>query len=224
MSISGSYKTGKFKSNGRSLIAWRIWLSGLIATALVSLVLAAPAIGQANGGTPVFNGDSGNFNVYLTISPSPPTPNVPAHFTMILTKKASDQPVTGATVFVEPTMTGMAMPGLAKQRFVQTQGRPNQYDIDVPVTMEGTWLFAVTIVDPGLGDTTFTVNTKVEKPDAPWPIIIAILVALPLLVGLTWFFLFRKTGDDDDDDETDDEPQESQKIAPKRTVRPERTS
>ncbi|MBN9388847.1 MAG: FixH family protein [Chloroflexi bacterium] len=187
----------------------KIWL-GLI-VAVLSLVLPMNVL--ANGGTPIYNGDTGNFNVYLLISPSPPVPTVPAHLTMIITKKGTDTPVTAATVLVEPTMPSMAMPETGGQRFIQTPSRPNQYDVDVPVTMEGEWTFKLTITDPQYGTTSFTANAKVEKPDAPWPIIIAILIVLPVLAGLTWFFLFRggNSKDDDDEDEEDDEDEDQGK-------------
>lgn len=181
----------------------KIWLVSIVA--ILSFIV--PSTTLANGGTPIYNGDIGNFNVYLLVSPSPPTPTVPAHLTMVLTKKASDQPITAATVLVEPIMPSMAMPGSGGQRFLQTPGRPNQYDVDVPVTMEGEWTFKITITDPQFGTASFTAKTKVEKPDAPWPIIIAILIALPLLAGLTWYFLFRGQ-DHDDDDEDDDEDED----------------
>ncbi len=178
-----------------------VWL---VLVLLTLGLLAMPRTGLANGGTVVFSGDTGPFNVNLLISPSPPTPSVPAHFTLLLTKKGSDQPVTSATITVEPEMPGMAMPGVVGARFIQAPGRPNQYDVDVPVAMEGSWRFNITITDPQLGSTRFTADAKVEKPDAPWAIIIAILVGLPVLAGMTWFFLFRGQKDDDDEDEDND--------------------
>ena len=169
--------------------------------AVASLGLLAPTNTQANGGTLVFNQDSGPFNIQLAISPTPPVPTIPAHFTMVVSKSSSDIPVADATSFVQATMTGMPMPGASGQRFIQNQSRPNQYDVDVPVTMEGNWNFSITIVSPSVGQTTFTAQSQVEKPDAPWPIIIAILVALPALAALTWWFLFRNQKDDDEEDE-----------------------
>lgn len=191
----------------------KIWLVFLVAV----LTFLVPATVLANGGTPIYNGDIGNYNVYLLVSPSPPVPTVPAHLTMVLTKKGSDQPVSSATVLVEPTMPSMAMPGVSGQRFIQTPGRPNQYDVDVPVSMEGEWTFKITITDAQFGTASFTANTKVEKPDAPWPIIIAILIALPLLAGLTWYFLFRgqDKDDDDEDDEDEDEDDDEDEVANK---------
>lgn len=184
---------------------WRWWLSGWLAIFCLALGLVSPSTSLANGGTLIFSGDTGPFNVNLLISPSPPTPSVPAHFTMILTKKSSDQPVTTATITVEPEMPGMAMPGVVGARFIQNAARPNQYDIDVPVSMEGMWRFNIRIIDPQLGSTSFTADAKVEKPDAPWAIIIAILIGLPVLAGMTWFFLFRSQKDDDEDDEDEDD-------------------
>lgn len=185
------------------LSSFKVWLVLLILT--VSLL--TPATARANGGTPIYNGDIGNFNVYLLISPSPPTPTVPAHLTMVVTKKGTDQPVTAATVLVEPSMLSMPMPGSAGLRFVQMPGRPNQYDVDIPVTMEGDWRLKITIIDPLLGTVLFTADTKVEKSDIPWPIIIALLVALPLLAGLTWFFLFKDESGLDEEDEEEEEDQ-----------------
>lgn len=187
---------------------FKIWLvfgivSGIFLTQTTSAL--------ANGGTPIYNGDIGNFNVYLLVSPSPPNPTVPAHLTMVLTKKSSDQPISAATVIVEPTMVSMPMPGSTGLRFVQPSGRPNQYDVDIPVTMEGDWRFKITISDPQFGTSSFVADTKVEKPDAPWGVIIAIVIALPLLAGLTWFFLFRDEGEIQDDDEDDDSDNEENK-------------
>ncbi len=187
----------KYSIHQKSRLALLIWLAVVLGT--ISLVI--PPDSRANGGAAVFTQDSGPFNVQLFISPTPPVPTVPAHFTMIVTRRSSDVPVTDATAFVEPAMSGMPMPGVTGQRFIQNQSRPDQYDVDVPVAMEGVWNFKVTIVSPGLGTTNFIANAKVEKPDAPWPIIIAILVALPALAGLTWWFLFRKQAEDDDEEE-----------------------
>ena len=183
---------------------FKIWLVLIV----VLLSLSLPANTLANGGTPIYNGDIGNFNVYLLISPSPPVPTVPAHLTMVVTKKGSDTPVTAATVLVEPSMASMAMPGSGGQRFIQTPSRPNQYDVDVPVSMEGEWTFKITITDPQYGTVSFNANAKVEKPDAPWPIIIAILIVLPVLAGLTWYFLFRGNKDKDDDEDEGDEDED----------------
>lgn len=199
-------KTGGSTVAGSSKL--NLWLAGWLSILLLALVLIAPTTGQANGGTVIFNGDTGPFNVYLVISPSPPTPNVPAHLTMQITRAGSDQKVTGASVFLEPSMPGMEMPGLTGQRFIQNPANPNQYDIDVPLTMEGLWRFKITIVDPQLGQTSFQADARVEKPDAPWPIIIAILVALPTLAALTWWFLFRKQDEDDEDDEDEDDSED----------------
>lgn len=192
--------------NNPALPFLKIWL--VLITVVLGLALPASAL--ANGGTPIYNGDVGNYNVYLLVSPSPPVPTLPAHLTMVITKKGSDTPVTAATVLVEPTMPSMAMPGSTGQRFIQTPSRPNQYDVDVPVTMEGDWVFKLTITDPQYGTASFTANAKVEKPDAPWPIIIAILIVLPVLAGLTWFFLFRGSSDKDDDDDDDDDEDEDE--------------
>ncbi len=200
-----SYSRPIFR-NFPALRSVKIWL--VLIMALLSFLV--PSTTLANGGTPIYNGDIGNFNVYLVVSPSPPTPTVPAHLTMVLTKKASDQPVNTATVLVEPSMPSMAMPGSGGQRFLQTPGRPNQYDVDVPVSMEGDWTLKITITDPQLGTVSFVANTKVEKPDAPWPIIIAILIALPLLAGLTWYFLFRGQDNNEDEDEKEDEDEDEE--------------
>jgi len=156
---------------------------------------------QANGGTIVASGDKGPFNVTLLASPSPPSPEVPVHFTLILTGASSDKPINTATVIALPNMPGMAMPGSSPARFIQTPSRPNQYDVDIPVSMEGVWIMNIQIVDPQLGQTSFEVNLKVEKPSAPWGIIIGILVALPLLAGLTWWLLFRNSSKLEDDEE-----------------------
>src|SRR6476661_5855680 len=99
---------------------FKFWLVLIVAT----LGFLTPSTTLANGGTPIYNGDVGNFNVYLLVSPSPPTPTVPAHLTMVITKKGSDQAVTAATVLVEPSMPSMAMPGSAGQRFLQNPSRP----------------------------------------------------------------------------------------------------
>lgn len=166
-------------------------------------ILIWPQAASANGGTIAVSGDKGPFNVTLVYSPSPPTPGVPLHMTMILTKASSDNPVNDAVVIANPTMPGMAMPGGSEpKRFVQTASRPNMYDVDVPVAMEGLWNINLQIVSPQLGQATFDVNFKVEKPSAPWGVIIGILVALPLLAGVTWWLLFRnKSGDEAEEEE-----------------------
>ncbi len=203
-------------SFGRGWLA----LSGLL---IAGLLVVIPGPARANGGTVIFNGDTGPFNVYLVLSPSPPTPTVPAHLTMLVTQKSSDRAITGATVLIDPEMTGMAMPGAERKRFVQSPDRPNQYDVDVPVAMEGIWRFKITIADPRLGTSTFSADTKVEKPDAPWPVILAILIALPVMAGMTWFFLFRGQQDEDVDEDVDEADQAEQGIArPKKPLRPEK--
>lgn len=160
-----------------------------------------PQLAVANGGTIVANGDKGPFNISLLASPSPPSPEIPVHLTLIVTKAGSDTPVKDATVIASPTMPGMAMPGAEPRRFFQTPSRPNQYDVDVPVGMEGLWSLNIQIISPELGQTAFDINLKVEKPSAPWGVIIGILVAMPLLAGLTWWLLFRKAGAEDEDEE-----------------------
>ncbi len=181
-------------------------LGGWVAIGLVIIAIGflIPDTALANGGTLVYSGDSGNFNVNIVMSPSPPVPTVPTHFTLVLTRKASDQPVPTATVTVEPEMLAMAMPEVSGQRFIQNPNRPNEYHVDIPTTMEGLWRFNFKVVDPQLGVTSFKVDSKIEKPDAPWIIIVAILVGLPVLSAITWFFLFRSRNDDDEDDNDED--------------------
>ena len=163
-----------------------------------------PFSASANGGTPIYNGDIGNFNVYLLVSPSPPTPVVPAHLTMIVTRKSSDDPVTEAVAMVEAEMIAIPTPGSTSLRFIQEPGRPNQYDVDIPVTMEGDWRFKITIDDPNFGTVSFNAEARVEKNDPPWPIIIALVISLPLFAGLTWYFLFRESGNLDAEDDEDE--------------------
>lgn len=200
---------GKFvvRYSQKARLKKQLGLTGWLLMTLLSLHLVLPATSQANGGTPIFNGDSGPFNVYLILSPTPPTPNVPVHFSLLLLQRGTSRAVTTATVILEPSMPGMEMPGVTRQRFLQAQGQPNRYELDVPLTMEGQWRFNITIVDP-LGQTSFVADAKVEKPDAPWPIIIAILLALPTLAGLTWWFLFRGQSNDEGEDEDGDEEDE----------------
>jgi hypothetical protein len=174
-------------------------LSGLI------LILLWPQVAAANGGTIIVNGDKGPFNVSLLASPTPPSPEVPVHLTLILTKAGSDTQIKDATIIAKPTMPGMAMPGADEpKRFIQTTSRPNQYDVDVPVSMEGLWSLNVQIISPQFGQTSFDVNLKVEKPSAPWGVIVGILVAMPLLAGLTWWLLFRKSGEDEEEEEEEE--------------------
>lgn len=168
---------------------------------VLSLTAVLPATVLANGGSIVYNGDTGPFNVVTMMNPSPANPTVPLHFDVIVTKRGSDQRVTSATITVNPSMPGMEMPGMNSTRLTQSFNRPNQYEIDIPLSMEGRWRFEFTLIDPALGSTNFVVDTNVAKPDAPWPIIIGILVGLPVLAGLTWFFLFKGNGQDDDDEE-----------------------
>ncbi|OJV99083.1 MAG: hypothetical protein BGO39_16615 [Chloroflexi bacterium 54-19] len=176
----------------------------MIASAIIAL-FQEPFPALANGGTPIYNGDIGSFNVYLLISPSPPTPVVPAHLTMVITRKSSDDPVTEAVVTVDPVLLATPVSGATRLKFYQTPGRPNQYDVDIPVATEGDWRFDIIIDDPKLGVVSFNAQTRVEKSDPPWPVIIALVIALPLLAGLTWFFLFRESADLEFEDEEDED-------------------
>ena len=190
-----------------SRLALLIWL--------ISLSFVVPSMTLANGGTIVFVGDKGPFNITMIMSPSPANPEVPTHIDIIMTKKGTDQPVTAATIIVLPEMPGMAMPGVVGQRFTQRQGRPNQYEVDMPLNMEGLWRFNITISDPQLGSTTYTFDAKVEKIDAPWAVIVGILVALPVLAGLTWWFLFRNLNNDNDDDDGEKSQNQTEQVVSK---------
>jgi|GEM_PF-2371242 len=176
----------------------RLFISGWLLALL--LIATQSSAAQANGGTIIFVDNVGAFNVIVTRSPSPPTPNVSLHMSMLITKANNPQKVTDATVIVSPDMPGMAMGGVVPTRAYRGQTE-NTYDVDFPVNMEGQWVFQIQINSPQFGVSDFTVKDKIEKPDAPWIIIIGILVGLPILGGLTWFFLFRKSGMDDDEDE-----------------------
>jgi hypothetical protein len=120
-----------------------------------------------------------------------------------VTKASSPQKVTDATVIFDPNMPGMEMPGVTQLRHYPGQ-TPNTYDVDIPVNMEGVWRVNVTIVSPQYGQTNFPLEVTVEKPSAPWLVIVLILLGLPILAGVTWFFLFRPSKDDDDEDEASD--------------------
>ncbi len=188
------YSYNKFKRI--EIIAALTWL------VVLALLSFWPQQVGANGGTIIVYGDKGPFNVSLLASPSPPSPTVPIHLTLILTKSGTDNPVNDAVVIASPSMPGMDMPGVTPQRFIQAPSRPNMYDADIPVGMEGVWRLNVQVVSPQLGQTNFEVDLKVEKPSAPWGVIIGILVALPALAGITWWLLFRKENKlDEDEDE-----------------------
>ncbi len=167
----------------------------------IMLALLLPATALANGGQIIYADNQGPFNVVISRSPSPPTPEVALHLSILLTRASSAQKVTDATVTIMPAMPGMDMPGTAPVRTYRGQTE-NTYDADIPVAMEGSWNFQVTVISPQFGNVTFTISDKVEKPQVPWVIIVGILIGLPLLAGLTWFFLFRKTVDDEDEEES----------------------
>ncbi|NWJ47588.1 MAG: hypothetical protein HXX08_17165 [Chloroflexi bacterium] len=154
----------------------------------------------ANGGTIIFAQDVGPFNVIVSRSPTPPTIGASVHLSILITKASNPQKVTDATVIVNPAMPGMDMPGVTPVRAYRGQTE-NTYDVDIPVNMEGQWTYNIQVISPQLGESNFPVKDKVEKADAPWIIIIAILVGLPIMAGVTWFLLFRKTSSDDEDEE-----------------------
>jgi hypothetical protein len=166
----------------------------------VGLALLLPLQTRANGGAVVYQGDTAQFNITVLMNPAPATPTTPLHFDVILTKRGSPDPVNSATIIVDPSMPGMEMPGVAPQRMTKSPIRPNGYEVGLEVSMEGLWRFQFQILDPTLGAANFTVEQKVQKLDAPWPVIVAIIVGMPVLAGLSWFFLFRNT-----EDETDEE-------------------
>jgi YtkA-like len=174
----------------------------------LGLALLAPLTASANGGSVVYQGDTGQFNIVVLMNPTPAIPTAPLHFDVILTKRNSPEPVNSATVIIDPSMPGMEMPGVVPQRLSKSQTRTNQYEVDLDVSMEGLWRFQFQIIDPALGSASFTVDQKVEKVNAPWAVIVGIIVGLPVLAGLSWFFLFRK-GDEDDEDEDEDENYQS---------------
>jgi hypothetical protein len=180
-----------------------------------------PSIALANGGTIIYpqqgqTGNVGPFGVLVTESPSPPSPDAQTHLSVLLTKANSDARVIDATILFTPGMTGMAMPDTPSRRSYPGQ-QPNTYDVDLPLSMEGTWSVTLTIHSPTYGDANFDLSLNVEKPSAPWPFIIGILVGLPVLAGLTWWLLFRGGNADDDEDEEEvkvgkkDQPQVGQK-------------
>ncbi len=152
-----------------------------------------PQIAGANGGAIAFAGDRGPFNVTIQYSPNPPNPGEPLHLSMLLTKASSDVQVKDATAIAAPSMPSMAMGGAEPVRFTQTASRLNLYDVDIPVGMEGIWQVNIQIISPQLGQTQFELPFKVEKTSPAWGIIVGIMVALPLMAGLTWWFLFRGT-------------------------------
>jgi hypothetical protein len=175
-----------------------------VTVALLTIILTGlvvPLQASANGGSIVYQGDTGQFNITVLMNPTPAIPTAPLHFDVILTKRGSPDPVNGATVIIDPSMPGMEMPGVVPQRLGKSQTRTNQYEVDLDVSMEGLWRFQFQVIDPALGSVNFTVDQKVEKVNAPWAVIVGIIVGLPVLAGLSWFFLFRKTDEDDEDDE-----------------------
>jgi hypothetical protein len=181
-----------------------VLISGLLVS-LLMLVVASPLTALANGGTIVFAQNVGPYNVVVTRSPTPATPNVSLHLSILITCASSPQKVTDATVIVSPSMPGMEMPGSVPVRAYRGQTE-NTYDVDIPVNMEGIWQFDIQIISPQYGQATFILKDTVEKPEAPWAIIIAILIGLPMMAGLTWFLLFRKTTDAEEDDKEDSSP------------------
>ena len=80
-------------------------------------------------------------------------------------------------------------------------GHPsNVYSADIPVSMEGTWLVHVMIQSSGTGAANFDLSFVVEKPAPPWPLLIGLVIAVTLVAGLAWFFLFRNKTDDDEEE------------------------
>ncbi len=181
----------------------------LLVFAWSMLILILPGQTWANGGTLIFGNDVGPYNVTVSESPSPPSPDVSTHLSVLLTKAKSDLQVRNANIIFTPAMSAMAMPDVGSRRSFQGQ-TPNTYDVDLPLNMEGDWVIHTQIAAPGFAPATLDLNLKVEKPSAPWPFIIGILVGLPLLGFLTWFLLFRGGHDDDDDEESKVSPRKPQ--------------
>lgn len=183
----------------------KIFIRWVLIGSIGPLFMLTCQVARANGGTVVYNGDTGPFNIYMVLSPTPPTIEAPVHFTLLITKKGTDLPVNSATVLIEPQMSEMAMPEVGSQPFLQNPARLDQYDVDVRVQMEGEWKFLVTVSDPQIGQTTFLVETRVEKSNIPWTIIIAILVGFPLMTWLSWRFLFKEGNNKNTEDEDEEE-------------------
>ena len=174
--------------------------------ALLALVVSfgiAPVV-SANGGQVIKEGKFGAYNAIISATPWPANPGN-LHLSMVLTRADAPDPVSNATVIFSNEMPGMAMPDAKPVRAFQGS-RPNIYDVDIPLSMDGDWQVNVQIIG-ALGQADIPLTLKVEKPTPPWGLIIGLLVGLPMLAAGSWFFLFRKSDDEDDEDAPAPAPQ-----------------
>ena len=188
----------------------------LIAATVIGGILGLGGSSDKGGSRTVFAGKVRVYSLTLNRAPDPPVPDVPSRLILRVQTAADAQPVDDASVMIVPNMPGMPMPGMTDARFSHTGS--GQYEVSVPVTMEGYWFFDVKLDNPRLGSAQFRFEDTVEKPATPWVLIVLLIAGLTVGAGLIAFGVWGGRHDGNDDDDEDAGPSRTETVSS--TARP----
>ena len=188
----------------------------LIVATVIGGIIGLGGSSDKGGSRTVFAGKVGAYSLTLNRAPDPPVPDVPSRLTLRVQTAADAQPVDDASVMIVPNMPGMPMPGMTDARFSHTAS--GQYEVSVPVSMEGYWFFDVKLDNSRLGTAQFRFEDRVEKPATPWALIALLVVGLTVGAGLIAFGVLSGRHDGNDDDDEDAGPSQTEAVSS--TARP----
>ena len=162
-----------------------VWTLALSAFAFVALSGGWASEAEGNGRvTKYISRTAGPYEVSL--GTAPPDPRVgPLHLTVRLTEANSAEAIIGADVTVAgrgPGASEAEIGPLPTSTFAST---PEDYDLDVELDREGTWVFIVD-VDAELGEATAEFPLDVTRT-SPWLglLTLSLAIVLLLIVGLS---------------------------------------
>ena len=159
------------------------------AIALISIVLLgtltyAQGIAFANGNTrPVIKNERvGPYDLQVGILPG--TPRVGnLHFSILVNNAESGEPITDALVTVAANGPLNAT-SVGPVQALNTPQIPQFYDVDIPLDMEGSWIFTMAVATD-LGEASLELPLEVSSPSG-FSVAFVAAVAIALLAVSIW--------------------------------------
>ncbi|MBN9386481.1 MAG: hypothetical protein J0I20_00380 [Chloroflexi bacterium] len=200
--------TNQIIARGKTPEVFLAGVTGLVVLALITALVLLTGVGitppsnpEDGGSTTIYRGRIGSYNLVVNCSPQQPTPGQSVQLELVFPDNPQPQ---NFNITITPDMTGMPMPGAVDIKAIPETNSANVYVATIPISMEGLWIYRVTLQNPASVSATpltVTFNDTVGKPAPPWLLVGLGIALVTLALALVIYFFWNSDKDDPDEDE-----------------------